>query len=109
MTRVYDLCHGCRLCDNLCPAFPSLFDMIDANDGAVDELTAAEQVGFRSLDLLKLTGTKVTVIDKCSGIDGTWGYRAVHFDESVEVARPLVEAIKKADAKVVVGDCVHGR
>ena len=29
MTRVYDLCHGCRLCYNLCPAFPSLFEMID--------------------------------------------------------------------------------
>src|SRR5579875_225301 len=43
MTRVFDICHGCRLCFNLCPAFPSLFEMIDAKDGAVGELTAAEQ------------------------------------------------------------------
>src|SRR5947208_15399941 len=43
MTRVYDLCHGCRLCFNLCPAFPSLFDFIDRRDGAVDALTTAEQ------------------------------------------------------------------
>ncbi|MST33406.1 4Fe-4S dicluster domain-containing protein, partial [Acidimicrobiaceae bacterium USS-CC1] len=43
LTRVYDLCHGCRLCLSLCPSFPTLFDLIDAKDGAVDALTAAEQ------------------------------------------------------------------
>ena len=43
MTRVYDLCHGCRLCWNLCPSFLSLFDMIDAKDGFVEGLTPAEQ------------------------------------------------------------------
>ena len=43
LTRVYDLCHGCRMCFNLCPAFPSLFDMIDARDGDVEGLTVAEQ------------------------------------------------------------------
>ena len=29
MDRVYDICIGCRLCFNLCPSFPSLFDSID--------------------------------------------------------------------------------
>ena len=43
LERVFELCHGCRLCFNLCPAFPSLFEMIDARDGAVGELTASEQ------------------------------------------------------------------
>jgi Fe-S oxidoreductase len=43
LERVYDLCHGCRLCFNLCPAFPTLFGAIDARDGAVGELSAAEQ------------------------------------------------------------------
>jgi Fe-S oxidoreductase len=43
MTRVYDLCHGCRLCWNLCPSFLSLFEMIDAKDGFVEGLTPAEQ------------------------------------------------------------------
>lgn len=28
--RVYDVCHGCRRCFNLCTAFPTLFDAIDA-------------------------------------------------------------------------------
>ena len=29
MDRVYDICIGCRLCFNLCPSFPSLFDSVD--------------------------------------------------------------------------------
>jgi glycerol-3-phosphate dehydrogenase subunit C len=27
--RVFDICHGCRLCFNLCPTFPTLFKAID--------------------------------------------------------------------------------
>jgi Fe-S oxidoreductase len=65
----------------------------------------AQNIGFRSRDLIKLTGTKVTLIDKCSGIDGTWGYRAEHYEESRQVAEPLVSAIEKSGAEVVVGDC----
>lgn len=29
MDRVYDLCHGCRLCFKFCPSFPTLFDYVD--------------------------------------------------------------------------------
>ena len=29
MRRVFDICHGCRRCFNLCDSFPKLFDMID--------------------------------------------------------------------------------
>ena len=29
LDRVYDICIGCRLCFNLCPSFPSLFDSVD--------------------------------------------------------------------------------
>ena len=41
--RVFDICHGCRLCFNLCPSFPALFDAVDRNDGDVRALTAAEK------------------------------------------------------------------
>jgi glycerol-3-phosphate dehydrogenase subunit C len=27
--RIYEICHGCRRCVNLCTAFPKLFDLID--------------------------------------------------------------------------------
>ena len=28
MRRVFDICHGCRRCFNLCDSFPKLFDMM---------------------------------------------------------------------------------
>lgn len=32
LARVYDICHGCRRCFNLCNAFPTLFNAIDESD-----------------------------------------------------------------------------
>ena len=32
LERVYDICHGCRRCFNLCNSFPTLFDAIDDSD-----------------------------------------------------------------------------
>jgi glycerol-3-phosphate dehydrogenase subunit C len=44
MNRVYDLCHGCRLCFKFCTAFPTLFEAIDRHDDQDSaKMTAAEQ------------------------------------------------------------------
>jgi glycerol-3-phosphate dehydrogenase subunit C len=44
MNRVYDLCHGCRLCFKFCSSFPTLFDAIDQHDDQDSaKLTRAEQ------------------------------------------------------------------
>ena len=32
LERVYDICHGCRRCFNLCHSFPTLFDAIDDSE-----------------------------------------------------------------------------
>ncbi|MCU1357278.1 MAG: hypothetical protein JWM89_2696 [Acidimicrobiales bacterium] len=32
MDRVFDLCHGCRLCFKFCPSFPTMFAAIDQHD-----------------------------------------------------------------------------
>jgi glycerol-3-phosphate dehydrogenase subunit C len=40
LTRVYDICHGCRRCFNLCDSFPILFDAVDASPTElVEDLT----------------------------------------------------------------------
>ncbi|MDA8081176.1 MAG: heterodisulfide reductase-related iron-sulfur binding cluster [Actinomycetota bacterium] len=65
----------------------------------------AQNIGFKSRDLLKLTGTKVTVVNKCSGIDGTWGYRKENYELSKKVASGLVKAIEKSEGEVLSGDC----
>jgi glycerol-3-phosphate dehydrogenase subunit C len=82
-------------------------------DGEVPETTAyhvpchlqAQNIGLRSRDLLKLTGTQVKLVQKCSGIDGMWGFRADNYELSRKVIEPLVVGIEAADAQVVVGDC----
>lgn len=44
LTRVYDLCHGCRLCFKFCSAFPTLFDFVDRHDDQdAARLTPAQQ------------------------------------------------------------------
>ncbi len=41
MRRVFDICHGCRRCFNLCDSFPKLFDMIDeSKDEDVESLSS---------------------------------------------------------------------
>ena len=41
MRRVFDICHGCRRCFNLCESFPKLFEMIDeSKDENVESLSS---------------------------------------------------------------------
>jgi glycerol-3-phosphate dehydrogenase subunit C len=41
--RVFEICHGCRMCFKYCDTFPNLFDLVDKkHDGHVTELTEEE-------------------------------------------------------------------
>jgi len=43
VTRVFEICHGCRMCFKYCDSFPTLFDFIDKrHDGDVRKLSAGE-------------------------------------------------------------------
>src|SRR5215470_19206094 len=43
VTRVFEICHGCRMCFKYCDSFPTLFELIDqTHDGDVRKLTTAE-------------------------------------------------------------------
>ncbi len=43
MRRVFEICHGCRRCFNLCDAFPKLFQMIDESKNEdVESLSSKE-------------------------------------------------------------------
>ena len=44
LTRVFDICHDCRLCFNLCSSFPTLFGYVDAHDDQdAGRMTPAQQ------------------------------------------------------------------
>jgi len=51
LERVFDICHGCRRCVNLCTAFPTLFDLVDGSP-------TMEVDGVRKADFGK-------VVDQC--------------------------------------------
>jgi len=57
MTRVFDICHGCRRCFNLCDSFPRLFDLID--DSTTGELDTV------STDDYKPVVDACTLCDMC--------------------------------------------
>ena len=43
ITRVFEVCHGCRMCFKYCDSFPDLFSFIDdRHDGDVRKVTAEE-------------------------------------------------------------------
>jgi Fe-S oxidoreductase len=65
----------------------------------------AQQIGPKSKDLMELTGAKVTMVERCSAIDGTWGLRAENVEMARTIAKPLMEAVAKADTALVAGDC----
>ena len=45
LRRVFDICHGCRRCFNLCDSFPSLFDLIDESE--TGELDSVDSKDFK--------------------------------------------------------------
>ena len=65
----------------------------------------AQNIGFKSRDLMKLTGAKIKLVQQCSGIDGMWGFRAGNEDISIPIAEKLGGQIAKAAGDVVAGDC----
>jgi Fe-S oxidoreductase len=65
----------------------------------------AQQIGPKSRDLMALTGAKVSMVERCSAIDGTWGLRAENVETARKIAKPLMDAIEKAETDLVAGDC----
>src|SRR5438046_115281 len=68
----------------------------------------AQNIGHKSADVLRLIpGATVDVVEKCSAVDGTWGFKAQYHELSLKLAKPLFDAITRADATVTESDCPH--
>jgi Fe-S oxidoreductase len=66
----------------------------------------AQNIGTKSADVLRaIPGADVTVIERCSAVDGTWGFKREYFELSLQVAKPLFDAIGHAQANTVATDC----
>jgi glycerol-3-phosphate dehydrogenase subunit C len=47
MERVFDICHGCRRCFNLCDSFPILFDLVD--EGPTGEMDGVAKADYKQV------------------------------------------------------------
>eukprot|EP01080_Neovahlkampfia_damariscottae_P002541 gene2541-3503_t len=57
LRRVFEVCHGCRRCFNLCNSFPKLFQMVDESDsGEIDSVNSSE---------FKKVADECTMCDMC--------------------------------------------
>ena len=65
----------------------------------------AQNIGFRSKQLLGLVAEEVVMVDACSGVDGTWGMKARYYEESLKVCSDLMAAIEREDPEIVSTDC----
>ncbi|MBI1964380.1 MAG: anaerobic glycerol-3-phosphate dehydrogenase subunit C [Candidatus Rokubacteria bacterium] len=66
----------------------------------------AQNIGLKSADVLRLIpGASVNVVEKCSAVDGTWGFKKEYYELSLKVAKPLFDAVASAGAAVTATDC----
>jgi glycerol-3-phosphate dehydrogenase subunit C len=66
----------------------------------------AQNIGTKSADVLRLIpDSTIEVIERCSAVDGTWGFKTEYFDLSMKVARPLFDAVRASGAPTVATDC----
>lgn len=63
-------------------------------------------VGYKAAALMRLIpNTKVRIVERCSGYDGTFGVRKETFDMAYKVGSKLFEELKGAQADLYVSDC----
>lgn len=66
----------------------------------------AQNIGFKSRDVLELIPeTKVDVVAKCSGHDGTWSLKKEYFEMSLKVGEPLFEKFRDGNGSTAASDC----
>ncbi|MDG1192684.1 MAG: hypothetical protein P8N03_02345, partial [Arenicellales bacterium] len=65
-----------------------------------------QNAGPKTRDLLSLIpGTEVTMIERCSGHDGTYGVKVETFDKAMKIGRPVINAVKKNNPDHYGSDC----
>jgi len=65
-----------------------------------------QNIGLKTRDLLALApDTEVEVIERCSGHDGTYAVKKEFHDVSKKIARPVVNKVRKGEARHFVSDC----
>jgi Fe-S oxidoreductase len=65
-----------------------------------------QNIGAKTRDVLLLVpGTEVTVIERCSGHDGTYAVKSEFHEYAMKIGRPVVNRVRKAEADHYGSDC----
>lgn len=66
----------------------------------------SQNIGNKTRDVLALApDTKVQVIERCAGHNGTYGIKTESYEISMKIGRPVFEQIKKAAPAHYASDC----
>ena len=70
-----------------------------------------QNIGQKTKDLLQMVpDTKVTVVERCSGHDGTWGVKSEYFADSMKIGKPVFRQMAQHGPDYISSDCaIAGR
>lgn len=70
-----------------------------------------QNIGQKTRDMLQMIpGTKVSVVERCSGHDGTWGVKSEHFADSMKIGKPVFKQMAAPNPDYISSDCaIAGR
>ena len=64
-----------------------------------------QNIGFKTRDLMKTACAQVEVVDRCSAVDGTWGFKKEYYQLSRKIAEPLCNQMSADQNATMVSDC----
>lgn len=66
----------------------------------------AQNMGQKGAEMLRLIpGTPVTVIERCSGHGGAWGFKKENFEVALKVGRPVARQAKQSGSGYLTSEC----
>ena len=66
----------------------------------------AQNMGFKTRDVLQLIpGTKVSLVERCTAMDGTWGMKKEYYPLSLTLARKVAQEMEASQPDTYVSDC----
>ena len=65
-----------------------------------------QKIGLKTKEFLQLIdGSEISVIERCSGHDGTYTFKKEFHDTAMKICRPVVNRVKKDEPDVYTSDC----
>lgn len=65
-----------------------------------------QKIGPKTKDVLELVpDTEVTMIERCSGHDGTYAVKKENYEFAQKICRPVVNRVEQAEADHFISDC----